>query len=348
MTVKRSLLIASLFLLLSGVCGADGQRTHSIVWGDTLAKIAYKYYGDGKLYPGIAEANGIKDAGRIICGTILNIPELPSSSAQLPAAQEKPVQAALQEPAPEPVREQLTQQPQQVKPASNFIYRKMPNNAWSPGEQLDFDVKWQFITVGFATMQIRPPEVANGRMAYHIYTEARSAPFFDSFYKVRNTNESWIDIESLCSVKFVTSINEGKAFKTETLMFNQEYSTFWIVETGKTGKTLEYVQDILSALYYIRTFDLVVGQTYTLDAHSGDLSWPLAVKVVKREKVRVPAGEFDCFVVEPAVREGAGIFESKGRLWVWVTADQRKVPVKMSSKIAIGSVECLLSGIKLP
>jgi hypothetical protein len=53
----------------------------------------------------------------------------------------------------------------------------------------------------------------------------------------------------------------------------------------------------------------------------------------------VPAGSFKCYVVEPNIREGAGIFQAKGTLSVWLTNDNKKTPVEMSSEIAIGSIK---------
>ena len=233
-------------------------------------------------------------------------------------------------------------------PARAFEWRKETNKVLAPGEKLCFSIKWQFITVGYATMEIMGIDDVFNRKAFHIYTEARSSSFFDTFYKVRDTNESWMDTESLCSLKFVSIVNESKHDKTETLILDQENRKFTLVENNKSGPIPQWVQDVLSCLYYLRTKDLAVGQAVTIDAHQGDESWPLIIKIVKREKIRVPAGEFDCFLVEPAVREGAGIFQAKGKIWVWLTADERKVPVKMSSKIPIGSVEAVLTDMKIP
>jgi len=61
----------------------------------------------------------------------------------------------------------------------------------------------------------------------------------------------------------------------------------------------------------------------------------------------VPAGEFECFVVEPVLRIGTGIFQAKGRLLVWLTADSKKVPVLMRSQIVVGSVEARLTEMRL-
>jgi hypothetical protein len=52
-------------------------------------------------------------------------------------------------------------------------------------------------------------------------------------------------------------------------------------------------------------------------------------------------------VVEPVLRIGAGIFQAKGRLLVWLTADDKKIPVLMSSKIVVGSVQARLTGMRL-
>lgn len=230
---------------------------------------------------------------------------------------------------------------------SEFTWRKEANNVWGPGEKLDFSVRWQFITVGYATMEIRGPDYLNGRESYHIYTEAKTAAFFDNFYKVRDTNESWIDKESLCSLKFVSNINESKHVKTETEVYDQVNGKFSILEENKSGPIPAYVQDVLSALYWLRTKELIVGQSISVDTHSMDDSWPLSVKIIKRERISVPAGDFDCILVEPSLRKDAGIFDVRGKLWVWLTDDARKVPVKMSSKIPIGSVQAVLTGMHL-
>jgi len=155
---------------------------------------------------------------------------------------------------------------------------------------------------------------------------------------VRDSNESWIDAQSLSSLKFVTNISEGNFQKTETLVFDQVNRTYEIVEKKQSGKTPAWVQDVLSSLYYLRTKKLSVGKSYKFDAQSGDKSWPLTARVSAKEKVLLAMGQFNCFVVEPQIREGAGIFQSNGELKVWLTADKKKMPVKMSSKIPIGSI----------
>ena len=227
-----------------------------------------------------------------------------------------------------------------------FIWRQEKNNAFPANEKLNFDVAWEFIVVGTASMEIRGIEIINSRPAYHIYTEARSMPFFDVFYKVRNTNESWIDTESLCSLKYAAVSDEKDNRKIETELFDQANHTFLILGKNKSGTVPPWVQDVLSSLYYIRTRNLIVGQEYVLDAQSGDGRGRLKSRCSKKEKISVPAGTFECYVVEPSIREGAGIFQQKGKLSVWLTADSRKIPVLMRSEIAVGSIEARLKSME--
>ena len=229
----------------------------------------------------------------------------------------------------------------------DFQWRQQSGNL-PEKENLVFDVYWKFVKVGKGTLEIKGIEDVNGRSAYHVYSEAKSAPFFDSFFKVRDTNQSWIDTESLCSLRYLTNISEGGWKKFEQLDFNHQNARFARNDDGtmKYGDTVQWVQDVISSLYYMRTMDLEVGKEYVFEAHSGDDTWPLKTKVIGKETVKVEAGTFDCLILQPMLREDAGIFKAKGKLKVWVTNDERKMPVQMKSKIPVGSICAELSKYK--
>jgi hypothetical protein len=64
----------------------------------------------------------------------------------------------------------------------------------------------------------------------------------------------------------------------------------------------------------------------------------------------VEAGTFNCVLVEPLMKEG-GLFKSEGRIIIWMTNDERKIPVKVSTKVVVGSIDAELreySGINGP
>jgi hypothetical protein len=106
-----------------------------------------------------------------------------------------------------------------------------------------------------------------------------------------------------------------------------------------------YVQDILSSFYYVRTLPMEIGSYFDIDNLSDKTVYPLRILIHKKEKIKVPAGEFKCIQVEPVIR-GEGIFNQKGRLKIWLTDDERKIPVLMKSEVFIGSVDAKLVKIK--
>ena len=71
----------------------------------------------------------------------------------------------------------------------------------------------------------------------------------------------------------------------------------------------------------------------------------MEVRVLGRETVKTPAGRFKCVVLEPLLKAG-GIFKNKGRLVIWLTDDERRMPVMMKSKVAIGSISVVLTEAK--
>lgn len=223
-----------------------------------------------------------------------------------------------------------------------FAWRSEPNKAFDVGESLLFIIKYGFISGGHASLEVRSTETVRGRPAYHLVSEARTNSTLDIFFKVRDLNESWMDTESLASQKYHQIMNEGRYYREVESRYNHAAGTFVYWKRTRKGEGTQsgtmppFVHDILTSLYYIRTQPLVPGQDFVLDVNSGAATWPLRVKVKGTEKIKVPAGEFECFVVEPLI-SGEGLFMSTGNLEVWLTTDKRRMPVRMRSRVAVGA-----------
>jgi hypothetical protein len=225
---------------------------------------------------------------------------------------------------------------------SNFRFAN--NDAFGLGEKLTFTIGWKMIKAGEATMEVSEIFDHQDRPAYKITTLARSFPFFDSFYKVRDTAESWIDVEGLFTWHFRKKLNEG-SYQNEQI---QDYDQFRnIVYSQDTIFTVpRYVQDVLSSLYFVRTMDLQVGDTVYLDNFAKIKCYPLRVIIHSKEIVEVPAGKFKCIKVEPLL-QAAGLFKHEGSLTVWLTDDRLKMPVLMKSKVLVGSIDAELTDYEI-
>ena len=213
------------------------------------------------------------------------------------------------------------------------------------GEHLRFSVDYGIINAGGATMTIEGTRRVMGVDCLHIRTEAKSNRFFSQFYKVWDRAETFLDPETMLPWRFEKKLREG-GYKKDVLVKYDRRKDMAIYTNGDSVSIQPHVQDELSAFYYVRSLDLEVGKTLYVDSHSNRKNYPLEVIVHRKERVKVEAGEFDCFVIEPKVREG-GIFSAKGTMTIYITDDEWRLPVLMKTKVAVGSVSVSLQDYTL-
>ena len=215
-------------------------------------------------------------------------------------------------------------------------------------EKLTLDVSWGLLSVGEATMSVDKLVMFNGRPAYHLVSEARSNSFCDTFYEVRDLNESWVDARTLTSLGYSKKLREGTYYRDVWVLYDRDAGTFVQRQTKKdgtfevkTGTIPAQVQDILSSVYFVRAHDLPDGGQVIVDVNTPE-NWPLAVKVTARETVKVPAGKFPAVLVEPAMRR-EGLFIQKGkRLRLWLSDDAARRPLMMKVEVFFGHITAVL------
>jgi hypothetical protein len=222
--------------------------------------------------------------------------------------------------------------------------RIVENESFGVGERLEFEISYGPINAGSAVMEVKEVVPVNGRDCYQVISMARSNRFFSAIYRVEDRVESFIDISGLFPWKLKQKLQEGKDRADRWAIYDQINHT--VTTNRGTLNVPPYVQDVLSILYYARTREMTVGDTLYIDSHAGRKVYPLAVKIHRRERVEVPAGTFDCLVVEPMLKAG-GLFKHEGRIWVWLTDDPVKLPVLMKTKVIIGTVDAKLKTYRL-
>ncbi|MCX7877703.1 MAG: DUF3108 domain-containing protein [Ignavibacteria bacterium] len=223
-------------------------------------------------------------------------------------------------------------------------FRTHTNNAFTFGERLSFEVNYGFITAAEAFMTVSSsPFIYNGRETYEINFEVNSRPGFDPIYKVRDNYKTFIDVQGFFPWRFEQHIREKNFTRDFEATFIQEslkvYTKVNYVEDKVYHSPYEYVQDLISAFYYARTLDWrnkKAGDVVTVNYFYKDSFYPLEIRFEGREDVSVEAGDFRTFILRPMLREG---FTSKtSDIYVYLTDDERKIPVKVKMKIVIGSL----------
>ncbi len=231
------------------------------------------------------------------------------------------------------------------------------NDPFEDGEVLSFRIRYGFITAGSAKMKVFTKLYDSTRHVYHLQTTAKSASAFSWIYKVKDEVNSFVDYENFYPIRFEKKLREGSyradlftdyfpedsLAKVETIRYDSDME---IKKRKKYDVTVApFCQDILSSFYYIRRFDLKVGESLFLTNHEKKKVYDLEVIVHKKETVEVEAGKFRCIVIEPIIK-GEGLFKKKGRLKVWLTDDDRKIPVQMKSEVLVGHITTELTKIK--
>jgi len=207
---------------------------------------------------------------------------------------------------------------------------------FGPGERMIFSIGYGFVTAGEATIEVVGLTSYQGHTCYELQSKANSNRFFSSFYKVRDRITSYMDVELLYSRYFHKRLREGDYKKTVEISFDHEDEVAKYAD-GQQYDIMSGIQDVLSAFFFVRNLDLGSGDTYSLLAHSSRKTYDLKVIVHGRETVTVAAGTFDCFVVEP-VLQGEGLFKHEGKLTLYVTDDQYRVPVLIKTRVPVGSI----------
>lgn len=212
-------------------------------------------------------------------------------------------------------------------------------------ETLYYDISYGPFEVGRSTMEV----VNNEDGTVSIITRARSKGWVDDVYPVDDFAESVVeDFDTLVPIKYTLKTREGKGRKHREVLFdhadNKATYIDHISQVNTEYEIPERVFDPLAAFFYTRRLILEPGQNQTVPMFDSKKFWPLEVKVIKRQNIKVPAGKFDTVLISP-VMQSEGIFSRSGDMYIWVTNDERRIPVLIKSKVLIGSIKVKLTGV---
>lgn len=230
----------------------------------------------------------------------------------------------------------------QPTPAQNVVATpvKRAPVPFGVGEKMEYDVKFGVLRVGNAHMEVVGLDNLRGRAAWHTAFYVRGGNFM---YRVNDVYESWMDAETLSSLRFVQELEEGGKDTERHFEIYPERAIF-VQTSKKPAKEEASVSQPLddgSFLYFLRTIPLVVGQTYDFNRYFRPDRNPVRIKVLRREKVEVPAGTFNAIVVQPVIKT-KGIFSENGHAEVWLSDDERHIMLQLKSKLSFGSLNLYL------
>jgi uncharacterized protein DUF3108 len=211
------------------------------------------------------------------------------------------------------------------------------------GERLDYDVKFGPMHVGNGSMEVLGNENIRNRPTWHIMFRVKGGTFF---YHVDDRFESWIETTTLSSLRFKQDLNEGRRDRERTFEIFPDRPSY-IEDDKPEMPSVDQPLDDGSFLYFIRTVPLEVGKTYEFDRYFRPDRNPVKITVLRKEHIKVPAGEFDAIVIRPSIKS-KGIFSENGQAEVWLSDDERHIMLQMKSKLSFGSLNLYLKSYRPP
>jgi hypothetical protein len=217
---------------------------------------------------------------------------------------------------------------------------------FGPGERLEYQVKLGVISAGDGYIVVGGVDTTRGRETYRLGMGISGGLLFGAA-KVNDRFQSWLDTRTLVSRHFIRDVHEVryKSYR-EWAIYPEELRWERVDEDEAETMTATAPLDELAFIFWLRTLPLEVGQSYTYSNYFKDNGNPVVIKVLRRERRKVPAGEFNTIVVQPIIRT-SGLFSQGGEAEIYLTDDADRHVVYMRSEVpVVGSITLHLKSIR--
>lgn len=225
--------------------------------------------------------------------------------------------------------------------------------AFQEGEVLQYKLKYGFITAAEATIKVLNSDLKfDNKPTYRLVVDAQTSGTFDVFYKIRDHYDSYIDKIDLLPYFYQENIREASYRRTDKARFYQDNKKV-VANRGTFTTPTTQTFDLVSAYYFSRSLDIAklkIGDQFKLNYFLGDEISQLEIAYVGKETIKTKLGTIRCLKFSPSIKPGR-IFKKDSKLYLWITDDGNRVPVKAEVEILVGSVTLEIKsaeGLKYP
>lgn len=216
-------------------------------------------------------------------------------------------------------------------------------------ERLTFDIRYGIISAAEAELYTRhiihtDTIYTDPIHAIKVTSNAKTYSFFDIFFKVRDNIISISEQGNGEAIYYEKNLREGN-YRQRRLHYYDRENEYCVYQrwnhkrkefTTTNIPITKNTYDFLGAFYYVRGQDLAVGDTLQMTMSGDGITFDAEVIVHKRERLKTIFGNVHTLMIEP-ILVGETIFKNSGRIYIWITDDEFKIPVKMQSEVRFGS-----------
>ena len=214
------------------------------------------------------------------------------------------------------------------------------------GERLAFHGWWFSFPVGYGWIEVKEIVSLEGRQAFHIEAQGHTNELLSTFYPIHDVMHSYLDVETLKPLRFEKDQREGHYQAREIVTFDQQralasYRSLVNQSTKEIALPQDF-QDLISALYWFRMQPLHAGQPLLLNIYTDEKIFETRIHVQAPTMLELlKRGTFRCIVVEPKALF-KGVLVKRGRIWAYLTADERRLPLLVKATTPWGSMSAVL------
>jgi hypothetical protein len=208
-------------------------------------------------------------------------------------------------------------------------------------------VDWRLFTAGTTTVRF---DSANGEQ--RITANADSVGAVALLYHVHDRIQSSFDPKNNCSLSLTKHTEEGFRRVETSVRYDYERKKSVLDERNLRANNQKHeendipgcVTDVISAVYYVASQPLSVGQKLLFPVNDGGKTAEVQVEVEGREQVKAPYGTFKTLRVSAQALSGPQ--KGKGKIWMWYSDDDRRLPIRMRAKMFWGTLTFHLTQLR--
>lgn len=216
-----------------------------------------------------------------------------------------------------------------------------PRRAFVVGERLTYEVSWQdFLVAGELVIETKERRSYEGIDGYHVSAQAQSVGLVSMIgKKIDDGYESYIDSTTLLPFKAEKRVRHGNKRQQSSVTIDQEERTARMAD-GRSVKLPAETYDLASLLFAIRNMDLAPGKSRTFNLLEDGKLYAIRIEPETKERITTQAGSFDTIKIATRMADRAN--DKLYNLRVYVTNDQRRIPVLITAEPSWGSVRVKL------
>ena len=211
----------------------------------------------------------------------------------------------------------------------------------------------------FTSNKERLPSNTNREVTHSLKLtgDVRSRGLFTRLFNLhfRERVESIVDPASFTVQKTNRVDEHGKRTRISEAVYNHAKGTVSWTERDPNNPNSEprvvsnpfigKVQDVVSAIYYLRTQPLEVGKTLDVTISNSGRVYQVPMQVVAKRKMKTVLGRVDTFQVDPQVFGDDRLIRGKGQFSIWLVNDAKRIPVKARIKTEYGTFDITLKKV---